>query len=57
VISPPNTKVSPGTMVSTKYSSTWPSSRPPRGITVRGARAHEADFEHVGSTMVPTLSR
>ena len=31
-----------------KYSSTWPSTRPPRGISLGGARAHEAHLQHVG---------
>ena len=31
-----------------KYSSTWPSSRPPRGDGAAGARAHQPHFQHVG---------
>ena len=49
-ISPANTKVSPGVSVSMKYSSTSPSSRPPRGTDARRwrTRAHQPHLDHVG---------
>ena len=61
-ISPANTKVSPGTSISMKYSSTSPSTRPPRAIgpvwplPVARERTRRT-FSMSASTMVPTFMR
>ena len=52
-----NTKVSPGTMVSTKYSSTSPSSRPPRAIFIAPRERTSLTLSMSASTIVPTFMR